>query len=303
MLNEGKSSSEIARELGRNRSSIYREIMRNCKKKTPYSAAAAQTNYANRRKRSRRTCRLSDPTVLSLVTAKLNEYWSPEQIDNRLKKEGHPIQIGMATIYRGFSSGLLSAPLRKKLRRKGRKPKSFRGCGHLPVTHTIHERPDAADKRERLGDWEGDTIRGAKWSGCVATLVDRKSRYSIFAKLPDRTAAVFTAAVAEAFKNVPPEKLHTITCDHGKEFAEHQKLADILRCTVYFADPGNPGQRGTNENTNGLLRQFLPKRTSFASVSQSDVDAFAEILNRRPRKCLGWMSPHEVFFDVLLHLT
>ena len=127
--------------------------------------------------------------------------------------------------------------------------------------------------------------------------------YAVLFKIPDRTAASFTEANIQAFEKIPKSKRRSFTVDHGKEFSQHRELSANLNCKVYFADPHAPWQRGTNENFNGLLRQFFPKRTSFAEVTQSDVDAIASLLNRRPRKSLGWRSPEEVFFKKSLHLT
>ena len=159
------------------------------------------------------------------------------------------------------------------------------------------------ESRKTIGHWEGDTVRGAKWSGCIGTQVERVSRYAVLFKIPDRTAASFTEANIQAFEKIPKSKRRSFTVDHGKEFSQHRELSAKLNCKVYFADPHAPWQRGTNENFNGLLRQFFPKRTSFAEVTQSDVDAIASLLNRRPRKSLGWRSPEEVFFKKSLHLT
>jgi len=303
MVNAGNKPVEIARALGRARSTISREIARNTSRKTAYSAATSQENYKHRRKRCRRNLRLDDPAVLEKVKSLLNLYWSPEQISVRLFVENHPIQVSASTIYRGFASGKLGAKLRKKLRRRGRRKKGYVGSGVMPISQSIHERPEAVDNRERIGDWECDTIHGLRHKGSVATMVDRKSRYTLLAKLRNITAAEYTQAVTDVFRRLAASKVLTITCDQGKEFAEHKILAQALSCTVYFADPGCPGQRGTNENTNGLLRQFLPKRKDFTVFSQDDLEAFAELLNRRPRKCLGWLSPYEVFSDTLLHLT
>ena len=301
--NQGKPIREIARILNRNPATISRELKRNTCKRKHYSAVLAQSQYRQRRKNCVRPCVLDQPSIYDKVVELLNRYWSPEQINSRLKLENSHIQIGSATIYRGLASGKLAAPLRQKLRHKGQRHKDFLGCGHLPVSHSIHERPEEANNRSRIGDWECDTVRGAKDSGCVATLVDRMSRYTLLAKLPNRTATEYTQAAIEVFKRIPSTCVLTLTCDHGKEFAKHKKLAKELDCTVYFADPGCPGQRGTNENTNGLIRQFMPKRTSFRAISQNDVDAFADLLNFRPRKCLNWNTPQEIFFHQVLHLT
>ena len=160
-----------------------------------------------------------------------------------------------------------------------------------------------AEQRQAIGHWESDTVRGSCNSGCIATHVDRKSRYLISIKIPNRTTGVYMDATIKAFSKIPGYKCKTFTTDHGKEFAEYKRLTDALNAEVYFADPGSPGQRGTNENTNGLLRQFFPKRSSFKSVTQADIDRASILLNSRPRKCLGWLTPLEVFTSKSLHLT
>lgn len=303
MTTQGKTIREIGRILGRSASTISRELQRNTRIKHPYSAVFAQRVYHLRRKRCKRKRILEKDEVKNCIVGLLEKYWSPEQISNRLKKEKNPIQIGTSTIYRALSSGLIEKAMQKKLRRKGQRHSDRLPCGHLPIQNTIHDRPVEANTRQRLGDWECDTVRGAHHSGCVATLVDRKSRYTVCAKLPNRTAKAFNMSVIQRMNQEPELTVLTLTCDQGKEFAKFKELENSLQCTVYFADPGRPDQRGTNENTNGLLRQFLPKRTRFTSITQGDVDAFAQLLNLRPRKCLNWLSPFEVFFHSLLHFT
>ena len=306
LIKTGKKNSEIARQLGRSPSTISREIRRNVDKRESYSAVKAEEQYRIRRKNSVRKHKLSDPACAELVTRLLGLYWSPEEISNRLKYENNPISISTCTIYRGLQNGLLDPSLRKVLRIKGRV--RFGGhkkskCGHLDIEYTIHDRPKSVKKREKIGHWESDTVRGAKWSGCIGTHVERLSRYAVLFKIPDRTAKAYTDATVLSLGKLPKGKRKSLTVDHGKEFANHREIFTKLSCKVYFADPHAPWQRGTNENFNGLLRQFFPKRTSFADVTQEDVDNIALLLNRRPRKCLGWKSPEEVFFNKSLHFT
>lgn len=306
LINQGKKNCEIASILGRSPASISREIRRNTLCRNAYSALLAEENYRKRRLNSVRPYKLSLPGYAEEINNLLSCSWSPEEISERLRHENNAIRVSTQTIYRGLENGLLDTSLRKVLRIKG---KTRHGghkkskCGHLNIEYTIHDRPKAANNRTRLGDWESDTIRGAKWSGCIATHTDRMSRYTILCKIPDRTSKEFTAATIHAFRKLPKGKRRSFTVDHGKEFADHRELYEQLNCKVYFADPHAPWQRGTNENTNGLLRQYFPKRTSFAEVTQEDVDKVALLLNRRPRKCLGWLSPEEIFFNVSLHLT
>lgn len=306
LIKTGKKNCEIARILGRSPSSISRDIRRNSCSRNRYSAVAADRKYAIRRKKCIRKCKLMLPGYAEKISALLRMAWSPEEISHRLRYENSPICISTSTIYRGLENGLLPIELCHQLRikskqRHGGHKKSK--CGHLDIEYTIHDRPKRADNRAAIGDWESDTVRGAKWSGCIATHTDRMSRYAILCKIPDRTASEFTAATVLAFEKLPKSKRKSFTVDHGKEFSMHREIYAALNCKVYFADPHAPWQRGTNENFNGLLRQFFPKRTSFADVTQEDVERVALLLNQRPRKCLGWKCPEEVFFKKSLHLT
>lgn len=299
----GKNLSEMGRSLGRSKSTISRELKRNSSRTKAYSATDAQSKYRRRRQKCRRKPLLMEQHILDKVTECLELYWSPEQISHRLKEEGNKVQIGTSTIYRGIKSRILSGETKKKLRaRPYHKPKGSR-TGHLTISHSINERPIEANQRLEIGHWESDTVRGSCNSGCIATHVDRKSRLLISIKIPNRSTQAYMDATIKAFKCIPRHKRKTFTTDHGKEFSGHQRLKEELGAEIYFADPGSPGQRGTNENTNGLLRQFFPKRTGFQSVTQADVDKACFLLNSRPRKCLGWLTPLEVFSSISLHLT
>ena len=305
-VNQGKNNAEIAAEIHCSESTVSREIRRNSAGRQEYSAIKAQRAYEKRRKNSVRKPILADPKAVQTVSNLLEMAWSPEQISNRLKYEHNQLKISTSTIYRALDEGLLDEKLCKKLRIKGRLRHGGRKkskCGHLDIEYSIHDRPKSADKRKTIGHWESDTVRGSKWTGCIATHVERKSQYSVLCKIPNRTAEVFTQATIQAFQNIPKGKCKSFCADHGKEFSDYRKIQIELNCKVYFADPHAPWQRGTNENFNGLLRQFFPKRTSFAEVTQKDVEAVMELLNRRPRKSLGWKTPEEVFFHKVLHLT
>lgn len=305
-VNQGKKYAEIAAKIHCSESTVSREIRRNSASRQEYSAIKAQRAYEKRRKNSVRKPILADPKAVQTVSNLLEMAWSPEQISNRLKYEHNQLKISTSTIYRALDKGLLDEKLRKMLRIKGRVRHGGRKkskCGHLDIEYSIHDRPKSADKRKTIGHWESDTVRGSKWTGCIATHVERKSQYSVLCKIPNRTAEVFTQATIQAFQKIPKGKCKSFCVDHGKEFSDYRKIQIELNCKVYFADPHAPWQRGTNENFNGLLRQFFPKRTSFAEVTQKDVEAVMELLNRRPRKSLGWKTPEEVFFHKVLHLT
>ena len=302
----GKKNCEIARIMGRSPSTISRELRRNAESRESYSAIEAEGKYRDRRRNCIRKQKLRDQRYADKVSELLSRYWSPEQIANRLKLENNEVRVSTCTIYRALENGVLAPELRKVLRIKGKRrcgghKKS--PCGHLDIEYTIHDRPKTVEDRKIIGHWESDTVRGAKWSGCLATHTERKSRFLIMCKIPDRTAQAFTEATITAFRLIPAGKRKSFTCDHGKEFSMQKELSERMGCRVYFADPHAPWQRGTNENCNGLIRQFFPKRTSFADVTQEDADRVALLLNRRPRKSLGWKAPEEIFLKKLLHLT
>ena len=170
---------------------------------------------------------------------------------------------------------------------------------------SIDDRPKTVEGRKRIGHWEGDTVLGCSGTGGIVTLVERRSRYILAKKIEDKTAYATTEAIVALFENVPSRMLKTLTLDNGKEFAGHEEIAALTDVSVYFAHPGHPGERGTNENTNGLIREYLPKRLDFREVTDDEVQQVAARLNNRPRKCLGFRTPSEVFFKrySLLHLA
>lgn len=302
-LAQGMKQIEIARELGRSRSSVSRELKRNSGEDGSYSAFQAEEKYRQRRKHCVRKRRLDDAELKNYVTDRLEEYWSPEQIDGRLKMQRSPLQISFATIYRAIYNGSLSIQ-KKCLRRGGRKPSPHaeETRGRLHGHKTIHERPKAADTRSQYGHWEGDTVRGAQGKGAAATFVDRRSGFLVAALMPDRKAKTLTEAVCTAFSAFPKSLLRSFTVDNGNEFFDYQNVEKRLDTRVYFADPYSSWQRGLNENTNGLLRQYFPKKCDFLAVSPQDFRAVLHSLNTRPRKRLGFRSPAECFpLNILPH--
>jgi len=184
-----------------------------------------------------------------------------------------------------------------KKRRKQRRYGSCRGL--IPGRVNISERPEAADNRKRFGDWEGDTLEGAKGSGGIASHVERKSRYLVAAKLSDKSAETMTTASAMAFRRVPKLMRKTLTVDNGKEFAHFKQLEKKTSFSIYFADPYSAWQRGSNENTNGLIRQYFPKGTNFKDTINKDIALVVKKLNHRPRKSLNYQTPHEVFYSAI----
>lgn len=295
----GHSPAAIGRRLRRHRTTISREIERNGQGET-YSAIEAQS-LAEARRRDRPLVRKMDrPALQEYVRERLVRRWSPDQIAGRLRLEfphnrsGH---VCAQTIYRWIA--VQPADDRRHweqfLRWKGRvKPPNDRR-GRLPAQVHIDNRPKVVDRRGRYGDWEGDTIVGKRHRGGVVTLVERKSGYLLTGKVPDRSADRVRRTIARLYQELPAELRRTLTLDNGKEFAHHERLSAELNLRVFFAAPYSAWQRGTNEHTNGLLRQYFPKGTDFRQVSRHDVAHATDHLNHRPRQRLNYQTPNEVF--------
>jgi len=238
------------------------------------------------------------------VKRKLKADWSPEIIADKLKidfPDDDEMRVSHETVYRWIyldakEGGTLYHHLRRRRKRRRRQKRYGSGRRFIPGRVSISQRPDIVETRERFGDWEGDTIEGKKSTGYMVTHVERRSRFLIAAKLPDKKAASLTLESVKAFWRVPKNMRKTLTVDNGKEFARFKELENKTGLTVYFADPYSAWQRGTNENTNGLLRQYFPKGTDFKKVTEEDLAIAVKKLNHRPRKCLGYQSPHEVFW-------
>lgn len=315
--NQGVSIRKIAEALNRSPSTISRELERNTLFWQPYSPSVAQTRYKNRRKRCGKRRILANTEIREKVRELIQDrHWSPEQVEFRLKLENSPIHISYATIYRGISSGMFDVKkkyLKKNerfsfyLRRKGKKRRkngTDRRQSKYLIPYTISQRPKEAEDRSALGYWEADTVAGTKGSASVVTLAERKSRFLLACKVDRHTAEIVSDAMIQLLCGIPEDKVKGITPDRGKEFAKHELVSKKIHdVPFFFADPYSPWQRGTNENTNGLLRECVPKGKDIAPVDPDIIAAFVDSLNYRPRKCLGWRSPFEVFFDTVLHLT
>lgn len=288
-LVEGKSLRQIADELGRNVSSVSRELARNRKKDGSYNAHWSWSLYRHRRKKSVRPHRLDvDMPLRVFVLEGLNQYWSPQIIAARWTGRS----FSPSTIYRALKEKRLAGySERQHLRRRGIL-KYCRGNNRtIHPDHTIHERPAEIDLRARIGDWEGDTILGGPGKGGILTMVDRKSRCLKMALVANKEAGTLEQAMCRAAHGALP--ILSITLDNGSEFANFRRIEKALNTTVYFADPHSPWQRGSNENINGLIRFFFPKGTDFRGVTHRQIDDVTLLINNRPRKCLGWLSPLE----------
>ena len=296
---QGLTAAAIARVLGRHRSTIIREVRRNrTRSDGGYRPQLADSYARTRRSRSRRNRRLTT-AHWSRVQALLREDWSPEQVAGWLQRH-RLLAISHETIYRYIwadkrHGGSLYAHLRgaRKQRRKryGRYDSRGRLAGKRPIT----ARPAAVDARTQVGHWEVDTMLGVGQAGpCVLTLVERKTGYVVVGKLQRRTTTEVNRRATHLIQR-QRRPVHTITADNGTEFHGYAALERTTGTRFYFATPHHAWERGTNENTNGLLRQYLPKRQSMADLTQHDCNRIAHKLNRRPRKRLGYRTPEECY--------
>ena len=298
-LSLGLSLRKIAKHLNRNVSTISREVKRNSTN-GKYLAHIACENYAQNRKNCGAKGKSSNPTLIKYIEDGLEKTWSPEQIAGRLRldyQDDKSMKIGFKTIYRWLYQKIIAKGNVNRLRRKGKSlnPKETRD--KFNIGKSIKDRPKEVRKRETIGHWELDTVvssRG-KSKACLSTFVERKSRFLIAQVMENRKSLTLNFHCFTAFKDIPTNLIKTFTVDRGKEFAGYVDIENTLNIDVYFADAYASWQMGTNENTNGLLREFYPKKFDFSSINQKELDNIVTIINNRPRKCLGYKTPAEVF--------
>jgi IS30 family transposase len=296
------SQAEIAELLDRDKSTISRELRRNRGLKG-YRPRQAH-HLALRRRHDKAQPRIGDK-VWQLVETLIREEWSPEQVVGRVERE-HGVSISHEWIYQYVyadqrSGGELYRFLRcQKVRRKRYGAYSRRGC--IPNQISIDERPAIVDSRQRFGDWEGDTVIGKGHRGALVTLVERKSLYTVIRAVLNKTAEAVRDAVVDGLTPYI-DWVHTITYDNGREFTDHEGMASDLDARIYFAHPYASWERGLNENTNGLIRQYFPKHRDLTTVTKHEIEKAMDKLNHRPRKSLGFRTPFEVFFNTRTSLT
>jgi IS30 family transposase len=295
LLKMDHSQIEIAKVIGVHKSTVSRELRRN-RGLRGYRPKQAHRLAVSRRDKSRQ--RIGTSTWI-LIEAAIRKEWSPEQVSDWLK-DNHDLQISHEWIYQHIlvdkhAGGDLHRHLRCQKKRRKRYG-SYDRRGILKNRVSIDERPAIVDTRQRLGDWEVDTLIGKGHRHAIVSLVERKSRLALLRKVESKTAQAVADAVIELMKSLPV-RTHTITADNGKEFADHERIAHDLRTKIYFAHPYSSWERGSNENMNGLVRQYFPKKRSFATITQQEIDFVMDRLNNRPRKCLGFKSPNQVFFN------
>ena len=297
----GESGRSIADRIGRAASTVSREIVRHGGR-SAYRAKAADEDAWGSALRPKPCLLALNRTVRNLVASKLVLDWSPEQISGWLKDEfpgDESMRVSHETIYRSLfiqARGVLKKELighlrtRRSMRRPHRVAKHQEMRGQIPEAVSIRERPAEAEDRAVPGHWEGDLISGSKNSHIV-TLVERHSRFTALIKVSDKETATVIAALTKQIRRLPASLRRSLTWDRGHEMAKHKLFTVATNVKVYFCDPSSPWQRGSNENTNGLLRQYFPKGTDLSSHSQADLDKVALRLNQRPRETLGFKTP------------
>jgi len=300
------SLREIGRRINRSHTTISRELKR-AKVRHPWTTYWhdwAHPLAVERTSKARHYRRQKNLRLVRYVEARLHKQWSPEEISHRLRIE-YPSDVSMRvsheTIYRwvyldASVEGELYRNLRRRHKKRRRQTRYGRGR-RFADRKCITQRPGVVETRERYGDWEGDTIEGKRSSGYIATMVERKSRFLLATKLENKKAETLTTESVRAFGPIPRKMRKTLTVDNGSEFAQFKSYEDKTGLEIYFAKPYAAWQRGANENTNGLLRQYFPKGSDFRKVTEEDVQQAVKRLNGRPRKCLNYQTPHDMFWE------
>lgn len=311
----GKSLREIAKIVGRSVATVSRELKRNADHGS-YRPSEAQSLYQKRRLNCRRPLLLKQEPLKTMVSTLLvDQQWSPEQISARLAMEGKAT-VSYNTIYRAVKDGTMEPrgthknnqgryPMSRYLRRKGWRSKKKPHRTEVGFIHqTIDQRPKEVESRCAIGHWEGDLVYSSFHKVYIVTLVERSSRYLLTGISKSRHPTEIAEVFYNMLRDMPKDTVKTITLDRGKEFAQHAEITRKLpHVEFYFAHPSSPWERGSNENTNGLLRQYVPKHTYRVPFSEELLQEFTFKLNHRPRKCLNWFSPAEIFLPKMLHFT
>ena len=288
---------EMARLLGVAPSTISRELNRNTCKEGYQGGLAHVKAVKRRQKASRQPKRMTAVLVMAIEDKLVNEQWSPEQIAGHSRRNG--TSISTESIYRHVradrkAGGKLFEQLRHRGKKYNRKGGKTAGRGCIPNRVGIEKRPQIVERKRRFGDWEVDLIIGANHQGAILSMVERNSKYTMLVKLKNKNATGVRKAIIRALKTLPKHRRRTLTFDNGKEFAQHEKIAKALAMACYFAAPYRSWERGLNEHVNGLVRQYVPKKTNFREVSREKIREIAAKLNRRPRKVLGYLTAEEV---------
>ena len=303
-LQAGESQNETARRLGRNQGSISREIVRNTGLKGYRPKQADEKAQVQARRAGPR--RFTDEVRVD-AEARIKEGWTPAIIGGRARLEGRP-WVCAETIYKHVyadakAGGTLwkNLPRAKRKRRRRCPRQDGRRRGQIPNQRRIDTRPAEVETRQSVGHWEGDLINGANGTGNLATLVERRFRFTLVGRTGSKEAEEVSRKICALFKTLPARARRSVTFDNGKEFARHEEIAKDAVMDVFFAHPYHSWERGTNENTNGLIRRLYPKKASFAQIGRAELARIDAFLNDRPRKCLGWSTPREKMTAFLAH--
>jgi len=295
----GKGVRYIARYLGRSPSTISEELQKKCNTTSMYNPCWAHQWAGKLKERNRRKAKIQGPLEGIILAHLLDCHCSPEQISGRLKRlfpKWDYLHVSPETIYRYvYRSSIrkhLIASLRRKHKRRGQKKTGMKRGG-IKNCVSIHERPVHVFNREEFGHWEGDLIIGKGQKSAMGTLVERSSRFLMLISLKSRDSETVTEAFIEAFSTLPPHLRKSLTYDRGSEMAEHFRITTKAGMDIYFADAGQPQQRGTNENTNGLIREYFPKGIDLSQFTEEDVMQVQEYINQRPKKVLDYATPKE----------
>lgn len=302
-LKTGLSNKEIARHLGKHPSTIGREIKRN-RGLRGYRPKQANKLAVDRRHKAQKSIKLTE-SIKEQIKTLIRQELSPEQVCDYLEKS-KIVKLHHETIYRMVladkqQKGSLYQHLRHLHKSHRKRYGSYDKRGRIKNATSIEERPKIVDDKNRIGDWEGDTIIGKDKKSAIYTLVERKTLYTVIVKLTGKNAKDLADKAITALKPLK-DRIHTITYDNGLEFAEHERMAEELEAKIYFAHPYSSWERGINENTNGLIRQYFPKGTDFNKVSQKQIDFVMNRLNTRPRKTRGGKQPVELFLGKAVDL-
>ncbi len=293
LMKAGQNQTQIATILGRHKSTISREVIRN---KDGVVTGPDKRLFGRYRAQGSRNAKTVSQETLRQAFDLVRQQWSPEQVAAKLP-------VSHETLYRHLyqdraSGGSVWQCLRCQRKRRKRYASGRSRRGQIIGRRPIGERPAIVETRQRIGDWEGDTVIGAGHRQAIVSLVERRSGLALLTKVSQKTAALVSQAVITRLAPLR-SRVKTITFDNGKEFAHHRVIDRALSSTTYFADPFASWQRGSNENLNGLLRQYIPKKRPLSTVTESDLKMIEHRLNHRPRKRLGFKTPHEVFYQSL----
>lgn len=295
LMKAGHNQTQIAAIIACHKSTISRELRRNRGQMGYYPNQAHQ--LARRRQRHSLGPRIAAQTWQQ-VELLLRQQWSPEQITGRLKLERLPTVSHERIYLYVYADKRRGGTLHRHLRSQKKQRKRYGGYirrGQIPNRTSIEQRPPIVASKRRFGDWEADTIIGARHQGGILSLVERKSKLTRLHKLESKAAEEMKDTSIALLRPLI-DRVHTITVDNGKEFCQHEQITAALQAPIYFAHPYASWERGLNENTNGLVRQYFPKKHDFARITNAEVQRVAELLNNRPRKTLGYRTPNEVFF-------